>query len=89
MQPSEKTRVDEAYATLQRLRGMRVRFTARWTRLDDLEPEAERSLTAALTAAWEDWAREHDITDAQVQGPAVTMSKPDFIPYIDGDLPGS
>ena len=84
MQESEQVQVDAAYGTLQRMRGMRVRFTARWTRLDDLEPEAEKVLIESLIATWELWAREHGVTDAEVQGPAVTMIKPDYLPYLDG-----
>jgi hypothetical protein len=88
MQQAEQAQVDAAYVTLQRMRGMRVKFHARWTRMDDLLPEDERSLKDAMAAAWTAWAHEHGITDAEVQGPSVITTKPDYLPFIGGELPG-
>jgi hypothetical protein len=87
VQVTEREQVDAAYATLQRVREMRVRFTARWTRFDDLSPEDEKSLKDALQAIWDLWAAEHGVTDGEVQGPVVITNKLEYIPYMGGELP--
>jgi len=75
-----------AAETLNRVRKIWVRFRAGWTRLDDLEPEAEQALKAALQAAWDTWAGQYGITGADVRGPDVTVHKLDYVPSIDGEL---
>lgn len=83
MQQSEKTQVDEAFATLSRMRSVQVRFQVRWTRLDDLDPSAEHALKDALQAIWEAWAQQHGVTEAEIRGPDVTAAKLDYIPLTE------
>lgn len=84
MQQAEQIQVDSAFATLGRMRSVQAKFQARWTRLDDLPPEDERSLKDALQAAWETWAAGHGVTEAEVRGPTVAA---DYFP-ISAELPG-
>ena len=85
MRQDEQELISEAVSTLDRVRKVQVRFKATWTRLDDLEPGAERALTESLTAIWELWAQEHGVTDAQVPEPEVTVTKADYW-TLTGDL---
>ena len=88
MREAERAQVAAAAETMGRVRKIRVKFMVSWTRLDDLEPEAERNLRARLQAAWDTWTEKYGVTDSDVKGPDVITHKLDYFPTRDGEFPG-
>lgn len=86
MKAEEREQAAAAVETLNRVRKIRVGFTASWTRLDDLEADAEQDLRQRLQDAWDGWAGKHGITDGEIRGPNVTARKLDYVPSADGEL---
>ena len=84
MKADELVQVTAATDVLNRVRNIRVRFSAAWTQLDDLEPGAEESLKACLQSAWDTWARDRGIHGADLWGPDITVRKLDYVPSVDG-----
>jgi hypothetical protein len=74
--------VDEAYATLGRIRRISVRLRARWMRMDDLSPDDEASLKTALQAALDEWAAGHGVGNLETEGPVVEVLKADPFTYL-------
>ena len=77
--------VDEACATLDRVRQVSVRSRAGWMRLDDLPPEDVASLKAHLHDALADWAAEHEVSSPKIEtGVEVRKS----VTFLDGGRVG-
>jgi hypothetical protein len=80
--PGDQRLVDEAHATLGRVRRVTVRLRARWLRMDDLPPEDEASLKTALQAALNEWATEHRVGNLETEGPVVDVLKADPFTHL-------
>jgi hypothetical protein len=85
MRSDEKTLIDQASATIDRIRRITVKLRASWTRLDDLPAEAGTVLKRRLQAALDGWAEAYGMEQGEIQtdGPKIETYQATSVIHLD------